>query len=91
VQADLAGLPGIWCWPQGSHAENPTATKQTWAFYLATTTGSKPEQQVRLHGGVREFAGTPGFNLDVLELMRKHLAGAPGVPAGRTGRFEKVS
>jgi hypothetical protein len=89
-QPDLAGLPGIWCWPMGSHAENPTATRETWAFYKATTTGSKPEQQVRLHGGFREFAGTPVFNLDVLELMRKHLAGAAGVPQGRTGHFEKV-
>jgi hypothetical protein len=44
---------------------------------------------VRLYAGFREFAGTPVFNL-VLEVMRKHLAGAPGVPLGRTGHFEKV-
>ena len=76
----LGDLPGIWCWPTGGHRDNPTATRETWAFYLATTTGHAAERAVRLYGGFREFAGQPVFDPDQLELMRKFLR------EGRTGR-----
>ena len=78
--AGLSDLPGIWCWPTGGHRDNPTATRETWAFYLATTTGHAAERAVRLYGGFREFAGQPVFDPDQLELMRKFLR------EGRTGR-----
>jgi hypothetical protein len=69
----LADTPGIWCWPKGGHRDNPTATAETWAFYLATTKGNKMEREVRLYGGFRDFAGTPVFDLDRLEEMRADL------------------
>jgi hypothetical protein len=74
VDPELAGLPGIWCWPQGGHYDNPTATKQTWAFYQAQLAHfSSAERAVRAHGGFRDFASTPVFDLDALEAMRVHL------------------
>ena len=78
----LAGLPGIWCWPQGGHYDNPTATRQTWAFYQTQLAHfSSAERAVRAHGGFRDFASTPVFNLDALERMRKYLTkGVNGFP-----------
>jgi hypothetical protein len=78
---ELAGTPGIWCWPLGGHYDNPTATVKTWAMMRAQIKGHAAEVAVRLHGGFREFAGQPVFDLDALERMRKHLA------KGRMGRF----
>lgn len=78
---DLRGLPGIFCWPSGSHADNPTATRETWAFYKQTTKGSPAERHVRLYGGFRDFAGDPVFDADALEAMRSQLV------AGETGWF----
>lgn len=84
IDPELKGVPGIWCWPTGSHADNPTATRQTWAFYKATTMGSPTEQMVRLYGGFRDFAGQPVFDLEVLESMR------PELRAGKSGSFVKA-
>lgn len=81
---DLAELPGIWCWPKGGHYDNPTATRETWAFYRATTRGHPAEVAVRLHGGFRDFAGQPVFDPESLERMRVSLK------PGRVGRFEEV-
>jgi hypothetical protein len=47
-------------------------------FVEVASTGSKPERHVRRYGGSREFGGTPVFNLDVLEVMRKHPRQGPG-------------
>jgi hypothetical protein len=69
----LKDTPGIWCLPLGGHRDNPTATAETWAFYLATTTGHAAERAVRLYGGFREFAGMPVFDPDALEAMRAKL------------------
>lgn len=77
----LGQLPGVWCWPMGSHRDNPTATKETWAFYLKTTTGSEAERQVRLYGGFRSFNAAPVFNQANLEKMRA------GLQEGATGRI----
>lgn len=76
--------PGIFCWPAGSHRDNPTATKASWAYYLTLPAGSKAEREVRLYGGYRDFSGQPVFDLDSLERMRVHLR------PGRMGRFEEV-
>jgi hypothetical protein len=81
---ELADLPGIWCWPMGSHRDNPTATKETWAFYLSTTTGSEAERHVRLYGGFRSFNGAAVFNADNLEAMRA------GLTPGRTGAIVEM-
>ena len=77
----LAHVPGIWCLPFGGHRDNPTATKETWAFYLATTTGHPAERHVRLYGGFRDFAGQPVFDPEQLEKMRRFLK------PGQTGRI----
>lgn len=76
--------PGIFVWPNGSHRENPIATKNSWAYQLSLPAGSKAERLVRLYGGHRDFAGTPVFDSDCLEKMRVHLK------PGRMGRFEEV-
>lgn len=81
----LAETPGIWCWPRGSHSDNPTATKETWAFYKQTTGGSQAEREVRLYGGFRSFSGTPVFDLDNLEKMRA------GLEHGRIGTIEATA
>lgn len=69
----LRGVPGIWCWPKGSHRDNPTATIETWAWYLANTAGSPAERAVRLFGGFRQFATSPVFDPDALERLRELL------------------
>lgn len=76
---ELADLPGIWCWPQGSHADNPTATLKSWALYQQMTAGSEAERQVRLYGGFRDFSGSPVFNPDAIDRMR------PALRQGRRG------
>jgi hypothetical protein len=81
---NLADLPGIWCWPYGSHADNPTATKETWALYLQMTAASEPERLTRLYGGHRDFTASPVFDRDNLELMR------PKLERGRTGTIERI-
>lgn len=78
----LSGTPGIWCWPTGSHADNPRATKLSWAGYQATfSTFSKIEREVRLYGGYRDFNASPVFDLDSLERQRANLR------PGRRGWF----
>jgi len=74
---ELANVPGIWCWPKGSHRDNPTATAATWAWYLHSTTGSPAERAVRLYGGFRQFALSPVFDPAALEMLREMLR--PGV------------
>ena len=68
-------LPDLFVWPQGGHRDNPLATAVSWQRYLDKTAGfNKAERHVRLHGGFRDFASTPVFDLDRLEEMRKYLA-----------------
>src|SRR5688500_6403952 len=56
INPGLAGVPGIWCWPQGGHYDNPTATRETWAFYQTQLAHfSAAERAVRAHGGFRDF------------------------------------
>lgn len=81
--SELADVPGIWFWPQGSHRDNPTATKQTWEFYLANTTGNPALRHVRLYGGYREFSGTPVFDPEALEQMR------PAIQPGISGVIQR--
>lgn len=79
----LCDLPGIWCWPQGSHRDNPTATAETWAFYLKTTTGSPAERMVRLYGGFQSFSASPVFDPESVEKMKKF------VDQGRKGVIKR--
>lgn len=75
----LENLPGLWVWPYGDHRDNPTATAETWAFYLATTGGSPAERMTRLYGGFRTFSSQPVFDPEAIEKMRGHiLAGQKG-------------
>lgn len=76
----LKGVPGIWCWPKGCHADNPTATIQTWERQQATVRHyPKVEREVRLYGGYRDYNGSPVFDQEALALMRADLrAGEPG-------------
>lgn len=69
----LSDTPGIWCWPMGSHADNPTATPASWALYQQMSAGSEAERQVRLYGGFRDFTGSPVFHPDQLERMRQFI------------------
>lgn len=78
---ELKHIPWIWCLPRGSHADNPCATKQTWAEQKQHTAGSKAERLVRLYGGFRSFNGAPVFDEDAVELMKKKLR------LGRLGAF----
>lgn len=86
VVPELRGVPGIWCWPRGSHAENPEATTATWAQQQANAriaAANAAQLEVRLHGGYRDFAGQPVFDLDAVEAMRA------SVRPGKIGRFIK--
>jgi hypothetical protein len=85
----LEGVPGIWCWPRGSHRDNPTATQQTWAYLLSRTWGSVAERHVRLNGGFRDFAGSPVFDHENLEILRQYLV--DDAPAGVIVPDEKVA
>lgn len=81
-EPELAGVPGIFCWPRGGLQDNPMATPAEIAFYRQQRWASEAEKQVRLHGGFRDFNGQPVFNLDNLERLRAGLA------AGRSGIIE---
>lgn len=80
----LADTPGIWCWPRGSHADNPTATVESWALYQQMTSGSPVEREVRLFGGFRQFSGSPVFDLEAVEKQRAN------IQVGETGQVVEV-
>lgn len=64
---ELAGVPGIWCWPYGGAGDNPANSAQDVALYRQATFGSDIEKAVRMQGGFRDFSGKPVFPLDRLE------------------------
>jgi hypothetical protein len=81
---ELAGVPGIFCWPHGGLEDNPAASAADAALYRQVQWGSEAEAQVRRGGGFLDFAGQPVFNLMNLNAMRDHLLD------GRAGVIELV-